>query len=785
MSRFYNTSKGEFKDFMYKPDFKLMDRVMAKKEGEVDVTIAESQNVVNEYSKVKYMPIEAERKRVEDKKNYYDGKATDITNQILDNVLDASSYMPDVNNLKQELTEDLTTGETSKVVGRYNSFQTMLKENEGLKKTDPTTYNQMLSHYYEQFKEGTTASGDYEFTPEKFVGRPDLFKKELTLMMDKIKARRSSTKAGHYIYENTEVSESRVRQIALNMVMSDPKYKGYMQQQVMIGQGQGFINGSTEDFMSAETDEERAEMLIKPVVLYDNATQSVISEDKYETMTDKEKQSVIPQTNSEYRFSSDLNTLQGIYSFREVGMEADKVSLNQDNIRSREAIAARKEAAATARMEAKFTNDKERDEWQAKQNAILIGLENGDVPAASAALNQDAAITLANNELAGKLPGVNITAAGDLSELMKASRENGIKRRSVNGVMRWETVPGSPANTIIARRREANDKVIESVPDTKGNKLHFLGVKDGVAQNFDVSKKEFYEKHGDRPYNAKSMKITFAQIAKDKGVEVASLESMKRATAKRPSKSNYDHVPINYGNNLEVGDKSYTWAEGFEPDYGRNDRNIESLAKEGFAIIDNYYKDNVSTRSSEVYVYNTVATPESDNIVAQIKSFPLYFDFYDNTGKQITSRKDKEELMENVETDIETTGINRHAQTAFKLADGTIIIPDKSVKASHELVSNLALAGTGESDFIHKNKLEAEAYDLWSTLKNIPSGGSDNSKELKGYIHPKSSKEYRIKQYWSDADLGYRTLVLDKSKDIIIGEPFISEKAALNFLNSL
>jgi hypothetical protein len=493
----------------------------------------------------------------------------------------------------------------------------------------------------------------------------------------------------------------------------------------------------------------------------------VISEDKYETMTDKEKQSVIPQTNSEYRFSSDLNTLQGIYSFREVGMEADKVSLNQDNIRSREAIAARKEAAATARMEAKFTNDKERDEWQAKQNAILIGLENGDVPAASAALNQDAAITLANNELAGKLPGVNITAAGDLSELMKASRENGIKRRSVNGVMRWETVPGSPANTIIARRREANDQLVESVPDVPGNRLNFSGVaKDGSIQYFTLSKEEVYKKHGDRPYNATNIKLTFKQLAKDRGVEMSEFAS-----------EDYPNVDMK-GNKI-------TSTRSIRVDYKRNEANFESLAKEGFKSIDNYYKDNVSTRSSEVYVYNTVATPESDNIVAQIKSFPLYFDFYDNTGKQITSRKDKEELMENVETDIETTGINKHAQTAFKLADGTIIIPDKSVKTSHELVSNLALAGTGKDSFIHENKLEADAYDLWSTLKNIPSGGSDNSKELKGYIHPKSSKEYRIKQYWSDADLGYRTLVLDKSKDIIIGEPFISEKAALNFLNSL
>jgi hypothetical protein len=826
MSRFYNTSKGGYTDFMFKPNYEMMEKVLDKKNQDVDNILGGSEILTDAYNKVNHLNIESDVNIINERKKYYDEQTGKVTEAVMANVLDANAYMPQLSKLKDEMTADLTTGVTAKVQGRYQAFQGMLEENKGLSETDPTTYNQMFSYYYNQVKEGAAADKNYVFSPQKFVGKPEIFKEELTKMLKDMEAYESTEQAGMYLIDRKLVSKQRVREIAISRLMADPKYKGYLSQQLMIGEGQGFINSDIKvsEFMEM-TPEQQANNMISPIRYYNTATGNYMKIDEIETLTDKERQSIITEANPEFRFAPDIKLLEGIYAYEQVKVRGDDVAISQNKIQADFKMLQMREAGLKTRLQMTFDNDAARDEWKfGKEKELIEAQAKGDAVAATKAdgeLTQDAVLKVKAEERLGRIGGVAVTAKKDREDIVAYSKGTSPEIKGIkgaDGVVRYElTANASPeAAAALSRLKQSRAAAMEAVPEKE--EMTITGT-NGV--NFKIKKREFLKFHGDRVMSEAAIAKTMSEFvirenekrAKDnKSVETGTPEFASPFYDKArsfistgdPSKNGTPGVvsykdpsgPIafnartegvvtpRYSPNIEtkktvvnprmVGStgSSYTLPTTTETLETVNANNITNFQREFAGSTAKYYNENQSANTGAKYMFTPVATTQSNTLSNNIVNNHLAYQYFDKDGMPMldVSRDDITTIL-NDEPNLYATGVNAHATVALQTQSGITIIPNKATDADRLIQTftlNAALEGSVKGDYIFDNFYGAKAAELESTMKGVGSVSiRGNSTKTKVGYRSFSGEEYRIREVTPP---GGRTqiMVLDANKDVSV-----------------
>ena len=150
MARFFQTAPTQFvEDFIYQPPWQLIQQVTAKKQQEYDNMLAQAKLFDN--LPIQHLQGEDDVYNIQEKQRYYSEKANQIAQAIKRDPASVNKYLPNIEALSKELQQDYTTGDISKIQGSYNAYQQWQKDNEQLKKDDPSRYTAANAYFLNEY----------------------------------------------------------------------------------------------------------------------------------------------------------------------------------------------------------------------------------------------------------------------------------------------------------------------------------------------------------------------------------------------------------------------------------------------------------------------------------------------------------------------------------------------------------------------------------------------------------------------------------------------------------
>ena len=150
MARFFQTAPTQFvEDFIYQPPWELIQKVTAQKQAQYDNLMAQAKLFEN--LPIQHLQGEDDVYNVKELQRYYGEKVNQITDAIKKDPTSLGKYLPNIEALSKELEADFTTGNISKIQGSYNAYQQWQKDNEQLKKDDPSRYSAANVYYLGQY----------------------------------------------------------------------------------------------------------------------------------------------------------------------------------------------------------------------------------------------------------------------------------------------------------------------------------------------------------------------------------------------------------------------------------------------------------------------------------------------------------------------------------------------------------------------------------------------------------------------------------------------------------
>ena len=150
MARFFQTAPTQFvEDFIYQPPWQLIQQATAKKQQEYDNMLAQAKLFDN--LPIQHLQGEDDVYNVKELQRYYGEKANQITDAIKKDPTSVGKYLPNIEALSRELEVDFTTGNISKIQGSYNAYQQWQKDNEQLKKDDPSRYTAANAYFLNEY----------------------------------------------------------------------------------------------------------------------------------------------------------------------------------------------------------------------------------------------------------------------------------------------------------------------------------------------------------------------------------------------------------------------------------------------------------------------------------------------------------------------------------------------------------------------------------------------------------------------------------------------------------
>lgn len=212
MGRFFQTAPTQFvEDYIYQPPWELMDKVAAIKQAEYDSVAQKTDLLNNALLQIKHLNGETDVANVKEIQRYYNDQINQITEHARNNPQDAAALQRNIDKLQKEMLQDFTAGNISKIQGSYNAYEQFRKDNEQLKKDNPSRYTAGEKYYLGQYAE---AGGDSIYN-QQFKGElitKDVDWQKLYDSVEKLKAsewtQQSAGASGGYIYKNKQTGET-------------------------------------------------------------------------------------------------------------------------------------------------------------------------------------------------------------------------------------------------------------------------------------------------------------------------------------------------------------------------------------------------------------------------------------------------------------------------------------------------------------------------------------------------------------------------------------------------
>ena len=170
MGRFYQGATPTFaENGIYQPPWELAQQTLSINEQGVDNELAKAELFKN--IDIKYINDPEEAARVQKVKDYYTGKADEITSALQKDPMSWRSLAPDLNQFSKQLQEDYTSGNISKFQSSYNNYQNWEESNKDL---DPITRGIARQKFFKDWTNNPNRSLDRTWSGEDIIKTPEL-----------------------------------------------------------------------------------------------------------------------------------------------------------------------------------------------------------------------------------------------------------------------------------------------------------------------------------------------------------------------------------------------------------------------------------------------------------------------------------------------------------------------------------------------------------------------------------------------------------------------------------
>lgn len=250
MGRFFQTAPTQFvEDYIYQPPWELMDKVAAIKQAEYDSVAQKTDLLNNALLQIKHLNGETDVANVKEIQRYYNDQINQITEHARNNPQDAAALQRNIDKLQKEMLQDFTAGNISKIQGSYNAYEQFKKDNEQLKKDNPSRYAAGEKYYLGQYAEAGGDSLNRQFKGELITKDIDYeaIRKSLSeLKANKIKSTKQTPSGGLYMVETENGLEE----------MSKERMNGWMLSQILTPENLASLSQSERYGLGTYRDDE-------------------------------------------------------------------------------------------------------------------------------------------------------------------------------------------------------------------------------------------------------------------------------------------------------------------------------------------------------------------------------------------------------------------------------------------------------------------------------------------------------------------------------------------------
>lgn len=685
MGRFYRTARPTFVDGnIYTPPIELMQGVLATHEKRTDDLVAQTELLEGAVDSIQHLNFDKENERVQQIQSKYKDAVDGITQKIYDNPLEYRKHLPQIKQLQKEMMNDKTSGEWYNIEQRYGDYQNWLKDNEKLREANPTLFNQLNSHWYNDIVDRGTGDGNARFAGQKIIDKPDLIL-GYREHFENIKANATEVSDGRYKIGNKWVSEDEVANIAWNTLMSDKNYKGYVNQQGNILGERGFFDEQGNSIAAFN--------------LVDGNGQ-VITFDDYQNLSDEEKGKVKRQLNPNHAFHSDLASVAQTYSFTEQTIDEDKFGLqnNKGGIDSqlekqkqlgRLELEALRQRGDVNNMMLKYQLQGEKDKEKFK-NDLTLKAAGGD-KGANDILNRITA-----KETLGVIGNPTATLDDDYN-LIENNKERGPEVPDDGRTYLYAT-PGTTEYAALQRRKNATNFA--------GNQLGNSTIKLNNGKEFQAQ--DYFDWLGDRKHTEETAK-DFLEIEKGIFQSPSFSNSIAQQTANE----------ARFAPQFLKDDAAKDWDKIYEMGNNYEDKRNE-------------WYDNYSTSSQQLSFQPVVDADISRNMITEIKNNVENFYLTDSNGDV---PKKFRKILENIDGNdmLFVTAANAHNEMGMRVeVDGEdfFIFPNNGNVAESNLMTNLSMMGVDKNSQYFQEMSDRVSTNL---LHNLNRTGK-NSKGTKSIV---------------------------------------------------
>lgn len=677
MGRYYQTAKPNFvQGNIYTPPVELMQNLLAVNEKRTDDLISKSELLEGTVDTINHLNFDEENKRVKNIQSKYKTAIDDITQKIYDNPLEYKKHLPSLKQLQKEIINDKTSGEWYNIERRQSDYAAWLKDNQKLKESNPTLFNQLNNHWYNDIVNRASENSFARFSGQKIIDKPDLIE-GYRQHFENIKANASETSDGKYKINNKWVTEDEVANIAWNTLASDKNFKGYVNQM-------GNILGDKS-------------YLTNPFNLVYN--DKIISFDDYDKLDSEEKKKVKRQLNQENAFYSDLASVAQTYGFTDTSVEADKYGLQRNKalldsklITQRGQVGQELELLRQKgdinKMLLKYELEGEKNKEKYK-NDLLLKSANGDKGAENI-LNRITA-----KETLGTLGNPNANIEQDYL-LINNNREKADIPN--DGKTYAYALPGTTEYAAQQRRKNSTEFAINALKD---NTIKLNNGKEFKA-------KDYFDWLGNRKHTEDTAK-EFLQREKN----IYQLPSFDTSIAQETINNTRWTPSWMKDDAARDWDKIYTLGNKYEEK--RNE-----------------WYENYSKSSQQLSFQPITNLEIGNNIISEIKNNKENFYVTDINGD--TPKKFRDILDNiNINSSLSVTAANAHNEMGIKVKlddKEYFIFPNNGNNATSNLITNLSMMGVDNKSQYFKEMSDRVSSNL---LHNINKSGK-NSKGTKSIV---------------------------------------------------
>ena len=215
-----------------------MQGVLSAIETRNDDIIKNAELEADKAIQIGHLNFQGDNDRVQAIQKGINDRVQSITEKLYSDPTNARQHMAELKSLQRDVTANKTSGEWYNMEQRKAAYDTWEKDNAKTKIDNPDRYNDLKAVFLKNMEEETGKDSKAIFKGEQIIGDLNLSDPKFQNILNQIQpnGRTLFSPNGRFRSDITEIEKDTVKRAAINLLQSDPNFKGYIRQSQMVGQ---------------------------------------------------------------------------------------------------------------------------------------------------------------------------------------------------------------------------------------------------------------------------------------------------------------------------------------------------------------------------------------------------------------------------------------------------------------------------------------------------------------------------------------------------------------------